>query len=56
MFGLGVPELLIIAVIVFFIFGAKRIPEMGKAVGETIKGFKKSMDVQPKESDAKNQK
>jgi sec-independent protein translocase protein TatA len=49
MFGLGVPELLIIAVIVFFIFGAKRIPEMGKAVGETIKGFKKSMDAHPKD-------
>ena len=54
MFGLGVPELLIIAVIVFFIFGAKRIPEMGKAVGETIKGFKKSMDTQPPQT--KNQK
>jgi sec-independent protein translocase protein TatA len=49
MFGLGVPELLIIAVIVFFIFGAKRIPEMGKAVGETIKGFKKSMETHPKD-------
>jgi sec-independent protein translocase protein TatA len=49
MMGLGVPELLIIAVIVFFIFGAKRIPEMGKAVGETIKGFKKSMEGQPKD-------
>jgi sec-independent protein translocase protein TatA len=49
MFGLGVPELLVIAVIVFFIFGAKRIPEMGKAVGETIKGFKKSMETQPKD-------
>jgi sec-independent protein translocase protein TatA len=49
MFGLGVPELLVIAVIVFFIFGAKRIPEMGKAVGETIKGFKKSMDTPTKD-------
>jgi len=48
---LGWPELLIILVIVFFIFGAKRIPEMGKAVGETIKGFKKSMA-----SDSKDQK
>ncbi|HLQ77513.1 MAG TPA: twin-arginine translocase TatA/TatE family subunit [Terriglobia bacterium] len=47
MFGLGVPELLIIAVVVFFLFGAKRIPQMGKAVGETIKGFKKSMEGEP---------
>jgi sec-independent protein translocase protein TatA len=49
MFGLGVPELLIIAVIVFFIFGAKRIPEMGKAMGETIKGFKKSVADEPRD-------
>jgi len=49
--SLGLPELLIILVIVFFLFGAKRIPEMGKAVGETIKGFKKSMA-----SDNKDQK
>ena len=39
----GVPELLIILVIAFFIFGPKRIPELGKAFGETIKGFKKSV-------------
>ncbi len=46
---LGWPELLIILVIVFFLFGAKRIPEMGKAVGETIKGFKKSMGSENKD-------
>jgi sec-independent protein translocase protein TatA len=51
MLGLGVPELLVIAVVVFFLFGAKRIPEMGKAMGDTIKGFKKSM-----ETDHKDQK
>jgi sec-independent protein translocase protein TatA len=49
MFGLGVPELLIIAVVVFFLFGAKRIPEMGKAMGETIKGFKKSVGDEPRD-------
>ena len=40
---LGFPELIIILVIVFFIFGAKRLPEMGKGIGEAIKGFKSSM-------------
>ena len=50
---LGIPELLIILVILFFLFGAKRIPEMGKAVGETIKGFKKSMASDDKAKDQK---
>ena len=43
MLGLGIPELLIIAVIILFLFGAKRIPEMGKGIGEGIKNFKKSI-------------
>ena len=51
MFRLGVPELLIIGVIVLFLFGGKRLPEMGKGIGEGIKNFKKSMkhgDDEPK--------
>ena len=40
---IGLPELLIILVIVFFLFGAKRLPEMGKGIGEAITNFKKSM-------------
>lgn len=43
MFRLGMPELVIILVIVLFLFGAKRIPEMFKGVGEGIKEFKKGM-------------
>lgn len=43
MFGrLGMPELLVLLVIVFFLFGAKRLPEMGKGIGEGIRNFKKS--------------
>jgi sec-independent protein translocase protein TatA len=37
MFGLGVPEILIIALIILFIFGAKRLPSIGSGLGETVK-------------------
>jgi len=37
---IGVQELLIILLIVFFVFGAKRLPELGKGIGEAIKNFK----------------
>jgi sec-independent protein translocase protein TatA len=39
----GLPELLVLLVIVFFLFGAKRLPEVGKGIGEGIKNFKNAM-------------
>ncbi len=40
MFGLGHTELLVIGLIVFLIFGAKRLPEIGKGLGGAIREFK----------------
>ncbi len=43
MFGLGWPEVVIIGVVAVLIFGPKKIPEMGGALGKTLRGFKDEM-------------
>ncbi|MDY7015742.1 MAG: twin-arginine translocase TatA/TatE family subunit [Cyanobacteriota bacterium] len=43
MFGLGWPEVIVIAIAFFFIFGAKKIPEMGSALGKSLRGFKEEL-------------
>ena len=44
MFGLGIPEVAVIGLVAVLIFGPKKIPEIGSALGKTIKGFKEEMD------------
>ncbi|HEY7528336.1 MAG TPA: twin-arginine translocase TatA/TatE family subunit [Candidatus Deferrimicrobiaceae bacterium] len=57
MFGLGLPELLILLVIVVLLFGAGKLPQIGAGLGEGIRNFKKSMkekdevDVTPAKTD-----
>lgn len=54
MFGLGAQELILILIIVLVLFGASRLPEIGKGVGQAIRNFKKAtsepdeIDVTPK--------
>lgn len=42
MFGLGAPELILIAILLLVLFGAKKIPELMQGLGKGIKEFKKA--------------
>ena len=50
MFGIGMPELVVILVIIFIVFGAGKLPEIGGAIGRSIKNFKKATH-EPREID-----
>ncbi len=62
MFGLGTQELMIILIIVVILFGATRLPQIGKGIGEAIKNFKKAtnekdeIDVTPKKDNTEEKK
>ena len=43
MFGIGWPEVGIIAIVAILIFGPKKIPEIGSALGKTLRGFKEEL-------------
>ena len=38
-FGVGLPEMAVIAALALLVFGPKRLPELGKTLGKTLKGF-----------------
>lgn len=54
MFGIGMPELLVILLICLLVFGAAKLPEIGRSLGRTINEFKKGM--KDTGSDAKDEK
>ena len=43
MFGLGTPELIVILLIAFLVFGSKKLPEIGAGLGKAIGSFKKGL-------------
>jgi sec-independent protein translocase protein TatA len=49
MFGIGMPEFIIILVIVLIIFGAGKLPEIGGGIGKAIRNFKDATKNQPEE-------
>ena len=54
MFGLGLPELLFILVIGLVFFGPGKLPDVGKAIGKSMREFKTALnDVQPEIAEEK---
>jgi sec-independent protein translocase protein TatA len=49
MFGLGMPELIVILIIILIIFGAGKLPEIGSGIGKGIRNFKKATHEKPEE-------
>ncbi len=49
MFGLGLPELILILLAVILLFGGSKLPQLGKALGETVGSFRKALREKPEE-------
>jgi sec-independent protein translocase protein TatA len=54
--SLGMPELLVIFVIILLIFGAGRLAGLGKGLGQAIRGFKDEVTTNDEEDEERQQK
>ena len=53
--GLGLPEILIVLLIVVLLFGAKRIPGLARGIGKSVTSFKAGMREEPEEEEVKKE-
>ena len=51
MFGLGTTEILLIILVVAVLFGARRLPELGKGLGQGLRGFKNALSGKDEEEE-----
>lgn len=54
MFGLGLGELLLILLAVLLLFGGRKLPQLGKALGETVGNFRKALREKPEDNQTGN--
>jgi sec-independent protein translocase protein TatA len=50
MFGLGWPEIVVIGIVGVAVFGSKRIPDLGRSIGQTIRGLREELSAAPETS------
>jgi len=55
MYGIGFPELLLILIVALLVFGAARLPEIGRAMGKAMREFKKGVQDISDDGDKKDE-
>ena len=55
LFGIGMPEIIVLALIVLLLFGGKKIPELMKGLGKGVKSFKDGMKEIEDDKEIKNE-